>query len=409
MSRFQQAIYCKVLKEPLRRYLLKKKETSLWKPKQFKQQLIIWLSILLFFLGLVVLMVVFDRDKNISMYITVGYVIAIPFMAVFFSFDKWEKFKKNKAPISLTDFIDGANNPDSISRVYTRVIRFVLGHIYQIDPCQIYPGDTPEKLAYLARASSPPFAFELILGTATRMSIPLNDEDVDRITENICNCPDVETLTVKLSRELEQQRGRNCQNAIDIKSPLPEEKKKVWKCVLWGFLLSGLFSFWICLEERDFTSTSIISRILVVTTIGGLLGWGYASWVNREPKKKCSKEDEKLLNKLSVMGAYGDASKYLYFFLYSLFVGDIVTIRESELLPECDAEELERIPMFSEICAYLKSAIGAEDCFYEHPVEGELVFCVKDKEPQKEKYHIAVTICDGIEDAYITFQRNPVK
>ncbi|MHC4555110.1 MAG: hypothetical protein ACYSUS_07440 [Planctomycetota bacterium] len=404
MSRFEQAIYSKVLQEPRRRYLLKKKEKPLWKPKQFKQQLVIWLSILLFILGLVLLMAVLDRDSYSSVYFAVGYLIAVPFIVIFFLMDRWGSFQKNKTPMSLVDFNGGATNISGISRVYVRSVRHVLGHLYSLNPCQIYPTDTSEKLVYLTRTGRPPYAFELILGVAHRLSISLNDNDVDQITENIYNCPDVETLIVKLSRELEKRRGNNCQGAIDITHSLPEEKMKIWKCVLWGCLLAGVCSVEIFFNEHDFSVVSIVLRIVFLIIIGGLLGWGYAALGNWKPKKT-SREDENILNMLSALGKYSEAGKYLYFFLSSLPVGESVTIRESEPLPEYEIEDLERMPLFSEICAYLKSAMDVEDRFYEQPIEGGFDFCVKDKESQEEKYHITAIICDGIEDAYVTFQR----
>ena len=407
MSRFQQATYCKVLKEPRRRYLLKKKEKLLWKPKQIKQQLIIWLSIILFFVGFVLIMVMFDPDENTSMYIAAGYVIAIPLMAVFFSLDKWNKFKKNKALISLPDFIGGANNPSSISRVYARAIRFVLGHIYQINPCQVYPGDNPEKLAYIARASSPPFAFELILGTATRLSIPLNDEDVDQITENICDCHDVETLIKKLSRELDQRRGRNFQDAIDLKKEIPKERKEVFKYILIGCFLGGLGSIEVFFNKHNFSVISIIIRMACLITIGGLLGWGIVKLENWELRNS-SKESERLLRQL-VSLSNNVVGKYLYYLLAPMSAGEVITIKESGPLPECKEGELERIPLFSEICVFLKSAIEVEDSFYERPIEGELISRVKDGQPENKQYNHTVTICDGIEDAYIAFYRNPAE
>lgn len=404
MSRFQQAIYYKVFKKPLRRYLLNKKEKPLWKPKQFKQQLVIWLSIFLFFLGLILIMVLFDRDNDSSMYLAVGYVIAIPLMAVFFSMDKWGKFKKNKIPMSVVNLVDNASKLSDTSKVYIRAIRYVLGHLYTMNPSQIYPDDTPEKLAYMARASSPPFAFELILGTATRLSMPLNNEDVDQIAENICDCPDVETLIIKFSKELDQRRGRNCQNAIDLKQEIPKDRKEALKYIFAGCILGGLGSIEIFFNEHDFSVLSIIIRIASLVTFGGLLGWGIVKLENREPRKSC-KESEKLLKQLISL-SNNVVGKYLYFLLASISAGEAVTIRESEPLPECKEGEFERIPLFSEICAFLKSAIEAEDRFYEQPIEGELIFRVKSKEPQKEKCHITATLCDGIEDAYVTFERN---
>ena len=290
-----------------------------------------------------------------------------------------------------------------ISNVYIRAIRHVLGYIYDLNPCQIHPTDSPENLAYLTRTGRPPFAFELVLGAAHRLSIPLNDSDIDQITENIYNCPDVETLIVKLSRELEKRRGNNCQGAIDITHSLPEERMKVWKCVLWGCLLFGFLSLQIFLEEHDFTQASIVSRIFILTAIGGLLGWGYAALGNWQPKKNFT-ASERLLKQLISL-SNNVVGKYLYFLLASISPGEIVTIKESESFPECKEGEFERVPLFSEICAFLKTAIEVEDRFYEQSIEGELVFCVKDRESQEEKFHITATICDGIEDAYVTFQR----
>jgi hypothetical protein len=407
LSRFQKAIYYKVFKEPLRRYLLKKKERPLWKPRQFKQQLIIWLSILLFALGLVLIMVLFDRDNDSSMYLAVGYVIAVPFMALFFSMDKWGKSRKNRIHVPLCDFVGGSNRLCDISKVYVRAIRHVLGYIYKLDPCQIHSADTPEKLAYIARASSPPFAFELILGTATRMSIPLNDEDVDQITENICNCPDVETLIIKISKELEKRRGRNCQNAIDLKQESPKDKKEALKYIFIGCVLGGLGSIEIFFNEHDFSAFSIIIRIICFITIGGLAGWGIVKLENWEPKKSCE-ESERLLKQLISL-SNNVVGKYLYYLLVPMSVGEVITIKESEPLPECKEGEFERVPLFSEICVFLKSAIEVEDSFYERPIKGELVSRVKDEQPENRLYNHTVTICDGIEDAYVTFQRNNVK
>ena len=405
MSRFQQAKYYEVFQKPHKRYILKKKEKPLWKPSTLKGQ-ITGLSMSILFLSILSIPV-FTQS------IVVGYIVIVfilssivtLFVVGIILLNKQEQAKKHKSPISLSEFNSNSKVLNDISRVNIRAIRHVLGHLYSLNPCQLYPADTPEKLAYLTRTGRPPFAFELILGVAHRLSIPLNDEDVDQITENICNCPDVETLTVKLSRELEKRRGQNCENAIDIKQPLPEERTKVWKCVLWGCLLSGFLSLRIILEERGFTPTSIVSIIFFITPIGGLLGWGYAALGNRKPKKT-SKEDENLLDMIGALGKYSEAGKYLYFFLFLLRIGDIVTIRESDPLPECETEELERMPLFSEICAYLKSAIDVEDRFYEQPIEGELVFGVRDDQPVEKQYSFSVTICDGIEDAYISFRRN---
>jgi len=99
------------------------------------------------------------------------------------------------------------------------------------------------------------------------------------------------------------------------------------------------------------------------------------------------------------------ANKYLYFLLTSLPIGGIVTIRESEPLSGCGAKDLERIPLFVEVCTHLKKLLDLEDYFYEQPVEDELIFCINKKQLWQEQYHITVTICDGIEDAYVSFRR----
>ena len=139
----------------------------------------------IFIIGLILLAVTFEPGKSSSIFIILGYVIAVPFMALFFSMDKWGKSRKNRIHVSLSDFVSGSTRLSGISKVYIRAMRHVLGHLYVLNPCLIYPADTPEKLQYLTRTGRPPFAFELILGVARRLSISLNDDDVDQITETV--------------------------------------------------------------------------------------------------------------------------------------------------------------------------------------------------------------------------------
>ena len=137
--------------------------------------------------------------------------------------------------------------------------------------------------------------------------------------------------------------------------------------------------------------------------LGGLAGWGMAKLENRQPGK--NPESERLFRQILLLGKQNVACQYLYFFLRSLPLGENYTIRESEGLPEIEESNLERLPVFSELCSYLKIMMDMEDRFYEQPVEVEHIFCMRKKQSQPEEYHITVTICDGIENAYIALRR----
>lgn len=470
MSRFQQTTYRKVLKEPRKRYLLKNKEKRLWKHQDFKEHLKMWAFLLFWLGGAIVLMVTVGW-----IWLFLGYAFLFPVLAGGYFIDKREKLRKSKSPISLNEFINRAKNLNNISNVYIRATRYVLGNLYQINACQIYPKDTPGALFKLSeRMSRPPFAFAVVLGVANRLSIPLSEEDVDQIIDNICNCENVEELIGKLSNELEHRRGRNCQNAIDFTQPPTDDpKESVWKYVFIGFLLFGLFAIQGLVERsesiKDVMDTAAIIAVLLTALIGaflglafgiwknkkpkktkklsvrqciirgcillgilaliglvgqeapsitdillgflfflglgGLLGWGYGALMNWEPKKG-SKENEISLDSIRILAKHALANKYIKFLLTSIPIGQDVKIHESEPLPEIKGTDLERMPFFSEICMCLKDILELDDRFYEQPVEVEYNFCIKNEQNQPEEHLFTITICDGIENAYIIFRRH---
>ena len=474
MSRFQQITYQKVLKEPRRRYLLKKKEKLLWKSYPLKTQLKAWSFLVSYIIIFLVLLFTLKPNETVAIAIVLAWAIGAPFIALLFSEDKREKAKKNQTPMSLSEFIDNSKQLNDISNINNRAIRQVLGSIYEIKPCQIHPTDTPENLAYLTRGSCSPLAFEIIVGVANQLSISLSEQNIDQITDNICDCANVEELIVKLSKELEQRRGRHCDNAIDFSQlPKDDDKENLWRYLIGGFVLFvlvgaqallerardikeliepfGLLCIFVCgvigsllglgvgllknrrskkakklsirkcviigifivvslvlldfVGEEDLSKSEMTQRVLWSIIIGGIGGWVWGKLSNWKPKK-VSEDDRKLWDAISAIGMYGEASRYLSFLLNSMSIGESITIRESESLPEYEMEDLERLPCFSEICAYLKPTMEIEDRFYEQPIQGELISCVRDKQSKKKQYNHTVTICDGIEDAYITFQRN---
>jgi hypothetical protein len=425
-----------------------------------------------------ILLFALKPNNTVTITIVLAWAMGGPFIALLFSEDKREKAKKNQIPKSLSEFIENSKKLNDISNIYNRAIRHVLGYIYDLNPCQVYPINTPENLAYLTRASRSPFAFEIIVGVANQLSIPLSEQDIDQITDNICDCENVEELIIKLSRELENRRGHHCDNAIDFSQPPTEDDKdSLWPYLLGGFVLFGLIAIQTIFEEENdlkkiieseglffiffcgvigsllglgvglsknrrpkkrtnlstrkcmiigifivvalvslsfvgeegLSKAEMVQRILWGIIIGGIGGWGWGALSNWEPKKKCSKEDEKLLDEILAMAKYGDASKYLSFLLTSISIGESLTIRESAPLPELKDGDFERTALFSEVCIWLKLAIDVEERFYEKPVEGNLTCFIKDKESKKKQYNHTVTICDGIEDAYIKFTRNPIE
>jgi hypothetical protein len=80
---------------------------------------------------------------------------------------------------SLDDFCNDCGLAELPKTIVTAA-RTAIANSYRVPPEIIYPWDNERSLRALS-GTLPPYAFEVILGTAISLNLRLNDEDVDRI------------------------------------------------------------------------------------------------------------------------------------------------------------------------------------------------------------------------------------
>lgn len=419
MSRFRQEKYIDTLKEPRKRDFITQKEKKLWKFRWHKGTSIVIAWLLAYLLGFFFIIFLsvkleIDSDKLILPLLGWAFFFPVP-LGVFFQL-KTEK-AENRDPLSTNEFIEGSASLKKIEKIYIRAIRYVLGFVYKIEAEIIYPNDTPEILTPLNKSSNSPLAFEVVLGTSIRLQIPLSDEEVDRIIENIRPSRNVEELTCIFAQELEAKGklpsdfGDPNREILDLEEDTIKPtnyKKRLLFSLFGGLVFMIWYPFTIYWKKDEPLSVFTTLHFLAAFCLGFGFGW-LSHWaMNLQSKKKprSSDDDQDInLEELAELADNSPARKYInccFLDLASYPQGHKYTFYESDPFPPIPGYDNKKMPSFISVCSKLKKSADMKDCFYRTPQKARTPLVIKEV-----PYDGIIEICDGIDEAYFSLQLEP--
>ena len=192
-----------------RSYLASCWEKPLWsitkRPKRmFLIASIIFLTFMFLtfpFIGICTSILTVDTSVIIAFSCLIGAIIVSVVRNVYV-LKRGKKLLQERVPLNADEFLAQSENLNGTDDRYISAIREVFGFVYSCSPEKIYPNDTGDSLALLGQPYDP-YAFEVVLGTAKKLRISLDDKQVDRICKIIrSKCRTVEELIAVLASEL---------------------------------------------------------------------------------------------------------------------------------------------------------------------------------------------------------------
>jgi|GEM_PF-6814035 len=233
-SRFSDKIYQDVLKSCFPRYKLKDQEQILWKGRNFYASFfgVLFISWLVSAMIILLYGLFHNNSPEYESFLTVFFIssfaviiASLIIVGVLYHRNRYS-FLKKRILLNTIEFADRSLQLDKSRIDIIKAVRDTMGVIYHLDPALIYPEDTAYVLELMSNRNSPPYQFELVLGTAYRLGIALPDKEVDDIGRSLSeNARNVEVLILTMCREIavvekKQQKSLTGESTGEISSSL---------------------------------------------------------------------------------------------------------------------------------------------------------------------------------------------
>ncbi|MHC4476316.1 MAG: hypothetical protein ACYTEL_11760 [Planctomycetota bacterium] len=440
MSRFAGKVYREVLQEPTKRYRLSSKEKRLWKiPTPWKSLGKLLLAIILF-VGVFGLLVELSGESTLLMHVLIWSWLILSLALVVRAGVAAEKKRKaelrKRRPENLQQFAEKAPLLRRYKKNYLRAIRHTLGFTYGLNPDIVYAADTAGSLSAIVRrrGGSPPLGFEVVLGTANRLGIELQDQDVDRIGAQIYKtAPNVEGLMTILAEELSLAADQPAEVAgiCAARSGSPSSEsdsaskrikaKVIAKCKFLG--LCALMGAGIVLDAEMERGTDPLSKEMGTAVLKGLgtgllvgIGLYLVAFIWKKkfpgkPKGKGSKENEIDLEELKDLADKSPARKYVGLSILELArqIGSERTFTESKPLPSLADMGPDEAPSFTEVLLRIRKMAGLGLAFWQTPRRAVFPITLGAGAQRPQQFDVHVELCDGADEAYVTLAVQPHK